>query len=249
MITFTSAGLPEAAARSSAGRICSGSLDELAVAAERLHHLVVAGVGELGRGEAIPAVDGALRPHHLAPGGVVADDADDRQLEAHGGVELEAVQAEGAVAVDDHDALASGCASCAASAKGAPTPSVPSGPGSIQAPSPFTGRIFAAVATMSPPSPITIGSPSVVEPVAHLAAHALRVDRHLVAVRAPPRPSVSACVLDRAQLVAPAGEVELHALVLHLLEQQLEAAGEVADQADVASGGSGRSASRPCRAG
>ena len=54
-----------------------------------------------------------------------------------------------------------GCESCAASAKGMPTPSVPSGPGSIQAPSLFTGRILAAVATMSPPSPITIGSPSV----------------------------------------------------------------------------------------
>ena len=55
----------------------------------------------------------------------------------------------------------SGCASCAAMPNGMPTPRVPSGPGSIQAPSPFTGRILAAVATMSPPSPITIGSSSV----------------------------------------------------------------------------------------
>ncbi len=79
-----------------------------------------------------------------------------------------------------------------------PTPSVPSGPGSIHAPSLFTGRIFAAVATMSPPSPITIGSSSVVEPVAHLAAHALRVDRRLVACRAPPRPSPLPSLRSRA---------------------------------------------------
>ncbi len=52
-----------------------------------------------------------------------------------------------------------------------PTPSVPSGPGSIQAPSRGTGRIFAAVATMSPPSPITIESPSV--------ASQSRVSRHM----------------------------------------------------------------------
>src|SRR5215468_1862493 len=79
-------------------------LDELAVAAERLDDLIVARVAQQRRARAVPAVHAALRPHHLAPGGVVADDADDREAEAHGRVVLEAVQAEGAVAVDDHDA-------------------------------------------------------------------------------------------------------------------------------------------------
>jgi len=106
ILMFTRAGLPDAAARSSAGRISSGPLAVFAVTPERLDHLVVARVGEFRGGEPVPAVDGALRPHHLAPGGVVAQHADDRQPETHGGVVLEAVQTERAVAVDDHDALA-----------------------------------------------------------------------------------------------------------------------------------------------
>ena len=84
-----------------------------------------------------------------------------------------------------------------------PTPSVPSGPGSIQAPSRFTGRIFAAVATMSPPSPITIGSPSV--------SSQSRTSRHMrcgsigtSSLSSAASTFASAVVLDRAQLVAPA---------------------------------------------
>src|SRR5215468_2390754 len=82
------------------------TLAVLAVPAERLDDLVVAGVGKLGGDQSVPAVDGALRSHHLAPRAVVAHHADDRQLEAHRGVVLEAVQPERAVAVDDDDALA-----------------------------------------------------------------------------------------------------------------------------------------------
>src|SRR5262249_23868768 len=81
------------------------TLAVLAVPAERLDDLVVAGGGELGGDQSVPAVDGALRSHHLAPRAVVAHHADDRQLEAHRGVVLEAVQPERAVAVDDDDAL------------------------------------------------------------------------------------------------------------------------------------------------
>ena len=75
--------------------------DVFAVATHGLHDAVVAGGIERSG-------DGTIRPDHLlldeadvAPTGVVADDADDGEVEAESGVELEAIEAESAVTVDD----------------------------------------------------------------------------------------------------------------------------------------------------
>ena len=113
-----------------------------------------------------------------------------------------------------------------------PTPSVPSGPGSIHAPSRLTGMIFAAVATMSPPSPITIGSSSV--------SSQSRTSRHMrcgstgtSSLSSAASTFASAAVSILRSSSRQPREVEPRAAVLHLLEQQLEGAGEVADQADV----------------
>ena len=65
-----------------------------------------------------------------------------------------------------------GLASCAAIANGIPTPSVPSGPGSIHVPCSGTCNTFDAWATMSPPSPMTIISSSVAM-CAAISAHSL----------------------------------------------------------------------------
>jgi hypothetical protein len=77
----------------------------LAVTAHGRHDQVVAGGVEPGGHDPILAVDRRLGAQHLTPGGVVAHHADDGQPEAHGGVELEAVEAERAVAVDDQHPL------------------------------------------------------------------------------------------------------------------------------------------------
>ncbi len=70
----------------------AGLLDQLTVPAHGRDNLVVARVVQVNRN--VLAIEGALRPHHLAPGSVVADDADDGQVEADGRVEFEAVEAE-----------------------------------------------------------------------------------------------------------------------------------------------------------
>ena len=69
----------------------------LGVAADRLGDPVVAG-GEQVRGDhPVLAVDLALAVALGGPAGVIADDHDQRQVEADGRVELQAVKAEGAV--------------------------------------------------------------------------------------------------------------------------------------------------------
>src|SRR5439155_11137978 len=80
--------------------------DELAVAAHPLDDLVVATVvAEHARDHALLAVHGALADGDLAPLAVVADDGDDGDVEAHKGVEVEAVEPEGTVAVHHEDSL------------------------------------------------------------------------------------------------------------------------------------------------
>ena len=70
------------------------------------------------------------------------------------------------------------------------------------------------------------------EPVADLAAHALGIDRNLVAVQRCLDLRLG-LVLDLAQLVPPAREVELRALRLDLGGERLERAGEIAHERDV----------------
>src|SRR5512145_3374537 len=77
----------------------------LAVAAERLGELVVAARGEARRDLAFVAVDPDLGDADLAPSGVISDHEDGREAEAGQRLELETVQAEGAVARDDDDLL------------------------------------------------------------------------------------------------------------------------------------------------
>ena len=101
-----------------------------------------------------------LRAHHLTPRGVVADDADDREPETNGGVELEAVEPERAVAVDDQHPLVrvgklGGEGERHADAERAERTGVHPGarwrdPSTLE-----------AWATMSPPSPMTIIGSSV----------------------------------------------------------------------------------------
>src|SRR6266404_859596 len=81
-------------------------LDVLAVPAQRLDDAVVAREIELGRDRALLAIELHLAAADLHPRRVVADDADDVDLLPHAGLELHAVQAEGAVAVhDEHVAV------------------------------------------------------------------------------------------------------------------------------------------------
>src|SRR3954454_3250869 len=78
--------------------------DLLAVAAEHLGELAVAGVRQLVADVAAAlAVLLDLAVADLVHVRVVADDADERQVEAHGGVEVEAGEAERAVAEQAHD--------------------------------------------------------------------------------------------------------------------------------------------------
>src|SRR3954468_1975194 len=78
--------------------------DLLAVAAEHLRELAVAHVRQLVADVApIRAVLLDLAVADLVHVRVVADDADERQVEAHGGVEVEAGEAERAVAEEAHD--------------------------------------------------------------------------------------------------------------------------------------------------
>src|SRR5207237_6499073 len=80
--------------------------DELAVAAHALDDLVVAAVvAEHAGDNSILAIHRALADGDLAPLAVVANYRDDGDVEAHEGVEVESVEAEGAVAVHHEDAL------------------------------------------------------------------------------------------------------------------------------------------------
>ena len=113
-----------------------------------------------------------------------------------------------------------------------PTPSVPSGPGSIHEPSLLTGMIFAAVATMSPPSPITTGSPRV--------SSQSRTSRHrrwgsigVSSLSSAAWTFASAASSTTRSSSRQPEKSMLTPRVLHLLEQQLEGVREVADEADV----------------
>ena len=115
IFTFTHAGLPAAKAASSAGPSSSTRLDPVAVAAERLDDLVVARVVERRSPRRAPR-----RRSRPGRGGSASRPAslpitrDDRDLLADHRLELEPVEAEGAVAVDDHDVARRGARACAA---------------------------------------------------------------------------------------------------------------------------------------
>src|SRR3954469_612994 len=76
-------------------------LDVLAVSSERFDHLVVARRSEQRRGTLLGAEEVELGKSDLPPGSVVADHAHHGKTEAHGGLEIHAVQAEAPVALDD----------------------------------------------------------------------------------------------------------------------------------------------------
>ncbi len=103
IITLTQAGLPLASARSSAGPSCAALVTSSPCPPSACSDKIVT------RGQQVAAV-GALRAVLAqldlvlgVPGGIVADDSDEGQVAAHGGVELGHVEAEGAVAHDgDH---------------------------------------------------------------------------------------------------------------------------------------------------
>ena len=101
-MTLTQAGLPEARARSRAGRMSLGSVTCSPWPPSAIDDAVVArGRQEVGDVAALLAVAGNLPIADLVPGRVVAHDADDRQVETHGRVELEAVEPKSAVAKQD----------------------------------------------------------------------------------------------------------------------------------------------------
>src|SRR2546427_9250340 len=88
-------------------RECSTDLgrlpDEHATSAERLRQQVEACVWERRRHGAPLAVERELRVTDLSPAAVVADDARERQAEAHRRLELHPVQPQGTVAGDQQD--------------------------------------------------------------------------------------------------------------------------------------------------
>src|SRR5262249_12984431 len=88
------------------GRELGGILDVVAAAAHRLDDLVVARVGELGRGGALGAEDHDLRAAGLPPRGVVGGDEGDGELEVDAALRVEAVEAKAAVAGQDEDLAA-----------------------------------------------------------------------------------------------------------------------------------------------
>src|SRR5205807_1649268 len=61
---------------------------------------------KIGRRGALGAEDHPRRPADLPPRRIIGDDAGDRQLEAHAGLEVEAVEAERSVAREDQHLLA-----------------------------------------------------------------------------------------------------------------------------------------------
>ena len=156
---MTSAGLPDARAllerRANLARL--GHV--IAIAAQRLDHAVVAGGNEqVGHIAAVATVFLELSEANLVPGGVVAHDADHRQVEAHERVVVEAGAAEGPVA-EEHNDISLGMGDLGGKWRTAcPTPSVPSGPGSIQWPGRRGWMALAEIVTTSPPSPMKIVS-------------------------------------------------------------------------------------------
>ena len=102
MSTLTSDGPGVANARFSAGRSSRGFAHELAVAAERLHHEVVAGLGLEVGDDVVPE----QRLHRVlleSPDAVVADDRGDVDAVAHERVEITEREPEGAVAEQQHE--------------------------------------------------------------------------------------------------------------------------------------------------
>ena len=112
MTTLTRYGTPDANARSSAGPIVGRSRDQLAVAAEGAHHLVVAGLRR-EVGDDVVAVEEAHRVLLQSPPAVVAHHHDHRQAVPHEGVDVHQREAGRAVAEQQHH-LAAGRASRAA---------------------------------------------------------------------------------------------------------------------------------------
>ena len=92
------AGRPEASARSIAGATSSGCVDGFAVAAEAARDRRIVGVVEAGAELEVELR--LLAGADDAPGGVVVDEGDHRQLVAPGRVELLQREAERAVAGD-----------------------------------------------------------------------------------------------------------------------------------------------------
>jgi hypothetical protein len=193
IITFTSAGLPDAAARSRAGRSSSGD-----------------------------STSSPCPPRASTTYG---------KVEADRRVELHSVQSKGAIAVDDHDALV-GIRELGGQGEGhADTQRSERArihPATLALDRDDLRRGGDDVAAIADHDHVAQG----VDPVAHLAAHPLGIDRDLVGVELGLDLGFR-FVLDHAQLVTPAGVVEVDALVLHLLDQQLEGAGQVAHQRHV----------------
>ena len=149
----------EASARSSAGRISPRVRDEDAAAAERLHHPIEARHGQRGADRALlrrRTTSCGLRIWPQPPS--LPTMHGQRQPEAHGGLHLHPVEAEGAVARDRAARAGPGCRSLAAIANDGPTPRQPNGPGSSHCPGAGSGTILDAQPTTSPPSPTTMVS-------------------------------------------------------------------------------------------
>src|SRR2546422_11151847 len=112
--------------------------DERATSAERLDHAVVAGRRQRGGDGPGLAEERDLGAPDLAPAAVVADDAGERESEAHRGFELHAVEPEGAVARHEQNALVR-AEELRDECEWGPTPRHPSGPGSSHCPARSTG--------------------------------------------------------------------------------------------------------------
>ena len=153
-MTLTQATVPERRGALQGGPDLRRLGDQLAVAAQRLHHLVVPGRRERRRRALLRSEELHLRQPDLPPGGVVSHHHHHGQLEPQRGIEVHAVEAERAVSLDDETGR-SGCKSLAAMANGAPTPRQPRGPGSSQRPGLRRRMTLAAMATQLPPSATT----------------------------------------------------------------------------------------------
>ena len=198
---------------------------------QRFDDFVVAGAVQDRAVEPVPTHHGTLRSHHLTPCTVVANDTDDRKVEANSRVELETIEAERTVAVHDDDALVRVGELCRqrerhADAQRAERTRVHPCAATLHGDD--LCRRCNNVAAIPDHDRLTEGA----EPVAHFLAHALGIDRRFVAVK---------CRLNLrfggrlkfSQLREPCREVQLHALVLHLFREQVEATCDVANERHV----------------
>ena len=137
------------------GSDLAGIGDVYPLPAQGLHHAVVARIGQRGADGALRAEERELRVADLSPAAVIAHDHRHGQPEAHGRLQLHAVQAEGAVAGDEEHAVG-GAQQLSGDGEGRPHPEAAEAARIQPLPGASSGTILLAQPTTSPPSPTTV---------------------------------------------------------------------------------------------